>query len=63
MYFRGPSSTWIGYLAYIHFRYHKPGALLPAMWILAGAFVILLICWFGVNYLPSAANSVHTYTN
>jgi hypothetical protein len=26
------------------------------------AFGILLICWFGVNYLPSAQNSVHTYT-
>lgn len=55
--------TWIGYLAYIHFRHHKPRMVLPAMWILALAFVILLICWFGVNYLPSAANSVHTYSS
>jgi len=54
--------TWIGYLAYIHFRHHKPKQIIPAMWILALAFIILLICWFGVNYLPSAANSVHTYT-
>ncbi len=54
--------TWIGYLAYIHFRYHKPQKVISAMWILALAFVFLLICWFGVNYLPSAANSVHTYT-
>jgi len=23
---------------------------------------ILLICWFGLNYLPSAQYSVHTYT-
>ncbi|MFC2273495.1 MAG: cytochrome C assembly protein, partial [Capnocytophaga granulosa] len=26
------------------------------------AFVLLLICWFGVNYLPTAQLSVHTYT-
>lgn len=55
--------TWIGYLAYIHFRYHKPKMEQAAMWILAIAFIILLIAWFGVNYLPSAANSVHTYSS
>jgi hypothetical protein len=33
------------------------------IWTLTLAFVILLICWFGVNYLPTAANSVHTYTS
>ncbi len=54
--------TWIGYLAYIHYRYHKPKRITAAMWMLAGAFIILLIAWFGVNYLPSAANSVHTYS-
>lgn len=55
--------TWIAYLAYIHFRYHKPRKEVLAMWLLAVSFIILLICWFGVNYLPSAANSVHAYTN
>ena len=55
--------TWLFYLLYIHLRlqYSKKHAL--AFWILALAFVVLLICWFGVNYLPSAQNSVHTYTN
>jgi len=55
--------TWIGYMGYIHFRYHKPAKVVSAMWMLSLAFVILLICWFGVNYLPSAVNSVHSYTN
>jgi len=55
--------TWIGYTGYIHFRYHKPSKVVPAMWMLALAFVVLLICWFGVNYLPSAVNSVHSYTS
>lgn len=55
--------TWLFYLLYIHLRlqYSKKNTL--AFWILALAFIVLLICWFGVNYLPSAQNSVHTYTN
>lgn len=32
------------------------------MWILIIAFGLLLVCWFGVNYLPMAQNSVHTYS-
>ncbi|MDF9832593.1 ABC-type transport system involved in cytochrome c biogenesis permease subunit [Ereboglobus sp. PH5-5] len=54
--------TWLGYLAYMHIRYRHPEAVRPALWVLALSFVLLLICWFGVNYLPSAAQSVHTYT-
>ena len=53
--------TWIVYLAYIHIRAHRPGLVQPAMWTLALAFVVLLVCWFGVNYLPSAQDSIHTY--
>jgi ABC-type transport system involved in cytochrome c biogenesis permease subunit len=55
--------TWLFYLIYIHLRLHFSKKPALAFWILALAFVALLICWFGVNYLPSAANSVHTYTN
>ncbi len=54
--------TWIGYLAYMHHRIHRPKQVCASLWILSIAFVVLLICWYGVNYLPSAANSVHTYT-
>ena len=53
--------TWIVYLGYMHIRVHRPGLIRPAMWTLAMAFVVLLICWFGVNYLPSAQDSVHSY--
>lgn len=55
--------SWTAYLIYIHFRYIDKKNTKLHYWILASAFVILLICWFGVNYLPSAANSVHTYSN
>lgn len=53
--------TWLIYMLYIHFRHHRPNKIKPAMWILAFSFVVLLICWFGINYLPSAQNSVHVY--
>lgn len=54
--------TWIAYLIYIHFAYHKPKKHVTRMWMLGLAFVVLLICWFGINYLPSAQNSVHVYS-
>lgn len=54
--------TWLVYLVYIHLRSFKSVSKEKAVWVLAMAFVVLLICWFGVNYLPSASNSVHTYS-
>ncbi len=55
--------TWTGYILYIHYRFYHPREDKKAMYLLASAFMVLLICWFGVNYLPTAQNSVHTYTN
>lgn len=54
--------TWIVYLIYIHFRHSRPNKKLTHFLILGSAFLILLICWFGINYLPTAQNSVHTYS-
>lgn len=54
--------TWAAYLAYMHYRYFHRKKVLSPLWILSIAFVVLLICWFGLNYLPVAQNSVHTYT-
>ncbi|NDV65793.1 cytochrome c biogenesis protein CcsA [Bacteroides sp. 224] len=56
------AATWIGYLVYIHFRHSKPRHLKQALWIMLISFVLLQMCWYGVNYLPSAQGvSVHTY--
>ena len=53
--------SWLAYLVYLHaWRYKIDSAKLQ--WYLALSFVVLLVCWFGVNYLPSAQNSVHTYS-
>lgn len=54
--------TWLLYLLFIHYRKHRSQNIRTAMVILSVAFLILLICWFGVNYMPSAQNSVHVYS-
>ncbi len=53
--------TWLGYLIYIHLRYNHPKKISTPLWILSLAFLVLLVAWFGINYLPSAQNSVHVY--
>jgi len=55
--------TWLGYLIYIHLRNRQPNNTIAPLWILSLAFIILLVAWFGINYLPSAQNSVHVYSN
>ena len=54
--------TWLCYLMYLHFRKARPEEWRAACWILLFSFVCLQICWWGINYLPSAhGHSVHTY--
>jgi len=55
--------TWLGYLLYIHMRWQHPKKISLSLWILSLAFLMLIVAWFGINYLPSAANSVHVYSN
>jgi ABC-type transport system involved in cytochrome c biogenesis permease subunit len=54
--------TWIAYLGYMHISYFHKQKEKTQLWVLSLAFVILLICWFGINYLPAAQNSVHVYS-
>ena len=54
--------TWLAYLIYIHYRQLPQQRNRLALWILIGSFVLLQMCWWGINYLPSAqSSSVHTY--
>lgn len=55
--------TWISYLIYMHYRYYNPKKYKTLLWILGLAFVVLLIAWLGLNYLPTGQNSVHTYSS
>jgi ABC-type transport system involved in cytochrome c biogenesis permease subunit len=54
--------TWFAYLVYVHYRQvptHKPKL---ALWVLLISFVLLQMCWWGINYLPAAqGSSVHVY--
>ncbi len=54
--------TWFAYLCYVHFRRSRPYNLRPALYMLIVSFLLLQMCWWGINYLPAAqGTSVHTY--
>jgi len=54
--------TWFTYLVYIHYRQLPTQKPRLALWLLVLSFVLLQMCWWGINYLPSAqGTSVHTY--
>lgn len=56
------AATWVAYLTYIHYRLRKECNIKYAMWMLIFNFVLLQMCWWGINYLPSVQGaSIHTY--
>lgn len=56
------AATWLGYLIYIHYRLRHRLRYSAALGLLVFSFILLQVCWVGVNYLPSAQGySVHTY--
>lgn len=63
-----PKETWaaitmISYLLYMHHRLYRPRAFAVSIVLLVMSFLFLQICWYGVNYLPSAqGSSIHTYS-
>lgn len=57
--------TWFCYLVYVHIRLHQatPRRVRFSLWFLLFSFLCLQMCWWGINYLPSAQNkSLHTYS-
>lgn len=54
--------TWLSYVSYIHVRYRYPLRYRSATLLLAASFLFLQICWYGINYLPAATKSLHSYT-
>lgn len=53
--------TWIMGLIYIHYRLRKRESLKTPCLIIVVLFLSFQVCWYGINYLPTAATSVHTY--
>lgn len=60
-----PKETWalataFAYLLYIHLRLTKR-PVRTAQWVLIAAFVLLMITWLGVDVMPAAKGSIHSY--
>lgn len=61
-----PKETWAfitcaAYLIYIHMRLQNKHPRFT-LWMLPISFILLMITWIGVSYLPAAQNSVHVYS-
>lgn len=54
--------TWTGYLLYVHLRLFRKASPKALYWILIASFLSLQMCWYGVNYLPAAQQSIHLYS-
>lgn len=53
--------TWFSYLLYLHLR-PRLKDLDVIFAIVIFSFILLQMCWYGINYLPSAqGSSIHTY--
>lgn len=55
------AATWMLYLLFLHMRIVGWQRKWVMTVVLLVAFLALQMCWYGVNYLPSAADSVHIY--
>jgi ABC-type transport system involved in cytochrome c biogenesis permease subunit len=56
------AATWLNYLIYVHLRQSRPAAVTPALLWQVICFLCLQMCWWGINYLPSAQGaSIHVY--
>lgn len=53
--------TWLSYMLYIHMRIMDSGSKKSQCLLLIFCFLCLQMCWWGVNYLPSAQDSIHVY--
>ena len=53
--------AWAGYLLYVHLRLFRKTGRKTLYVLLIMSFLALQMCWYGVNYLPAAQQSVHLY--
>ena len=61
-----PKETWAavtacGYLAYIHLRLSRPSYQKWSYALVILSFLLLQMCWYGYQYLPSSTESMHLY--
>jgi ABC-type transport system involved in cytochrome c biogenesis permease subunit len=53
--------TWLFYLAAIHIHHSFPSKQKLLLWLLLLSFLVLLITWFGIQYIAPGMQSVHLY--
>ncbi len=53
--------TWITYILYMHLRLYRKCSTRVLCFLLIFAFACLQMCWWGINYLPTAQGSIHVY--
>ena len=53
--------TWLCYVFYIHLRLVGRASRRTLCLLLIFSFLCLQMCWWGVNYLPTAQDSIHVY--
>ncbi|HEY3418181.1 MAG TPA: cytochrome C assembly protein, partial [Armatimonadota bacterium] len=54
--------SWAVYLIYLHTERYTKLSPRRHLTLAACAFLMIPACWLVVNYLPTAVNSVHTYS-
>lgn len=55
------AATWCAALVYIHLRLKRDSSpRASCIWLIL-TFALLQMCWYGVNLLPAAQGSMHTY--
>lgn len=53
--------TWFVYLTYLHLRYVRGWRGKKAALISIAGFIVVIVTYMGVNYLPSAQGALHSY--
>jgi ABC-type transport system involved in cytochrome c biogenesis permease subunit len=54
-------ATWLSYLVYLHLRPSCKHYDFLFAWLIF-SFILLQMCWWGINFLPSAqGSSIHVY--
>ena len=53
--------AWAAYVLYLYLRKFRPGQRHIARILLGIALILIQICWWGIDYLPAAMNSLHVY--
>ena len=53
--------AWVAFLGVLHFNRRCPNRRKLLSILIIIAFLLLQMCWFGVNYLPAFWQSLHRY--